>query len=61
MNDKTDLEPTRASDEDEVTEPTSCRVPTDEIHCPICAGRGVPKNQKWFCERCEQLLMTCCD
>jgi hypothetical protein len=29
--------------------------------CPICGGPGVERKQKWFCSRCGQLLVTCCD
>lgn len=33
----------------------------DRLFCPICSAPGFERKQKWYCSRCGQLLMTCCD
>ncbi len=33
----------------------------DRPRCLACGGPGVEKKQKWFCQYCGRLIVTCCD
>lgn len=55
------MKPTPESEQRNEPRAETCNPHDGRPFCPRCHSPAEERKQKWFCIKCKQLVMTCCD